>query len=219
MRQPAFLFDLNGTLIDDMSYHHEVWYEILVNDLGAKLSWEEVKHQMYGRNDELLTRVFGPEKFSRQEIEKISMGKEVRYQSKYRNNIALLPGLASFLRRSYERKIKMAIGSAAIPFNIDFVLDALNIRHYFETIVSADDVTSSKPDPQTYLLAASQIGVKPADCIVFEDAPKGVESAQKAGMRAVVLTTTHPESDFKQYTNVLLFSKDYEFLDPDNILV
>lgn len=218
MGQPAFIFDLNGTIIDDMSYHHDVWYEILVNDLGAKLTWEEVKHQMYGRNDELLIRVFGPEKFSKEEIDRISMDKEVRYQTRYRNNIALLPGLDSFLQKSYELEIKMAIGSAAIPFNINFVLDALNIRHYFKTIVSAEDVKNSKPDPQTFLMAASRIGAAPGDCIVFEDAPKGVESAQRAGMKAVVLTTTHPESDFIQYDNILFFAKDYQGIDPERIL-
>ena len=75
----------------------------------------------------------------------------------------------------------MAIGSAAIQSNIDFVLDGLHIRHYFDAIVSADDVTHSKPDPETYIKCAGKLGMDPDDCLVFEDAPKGAESAKNAG--------------------------------------
>src|SRR5882762_1371656 len=109
----------------------------------------------------------------------------------------------------------MAIGSAAIPFNIDFVLDNLNIRHYFKAIVSADDVVLSKPHPETYLKAAELLNVIPTDCIVFEDVPKGAEAAANAGMKAVVITTTHQPEEFDKLQNVLHFSDDFtgEFFD------
>ena len=76
-------------------------------------------------------------------------------------------------------------------------------------IVSADDVKNSKPDPETFLKAAELLGVDPSNCIVFEDAPKGVESAQNAGMKCVVLTTMHEEHEFSQYNNILFFVEDY----------
>jgi beta-phosphoglucomutase-like phosphatase (HAD superfamily) len=103
----------------------------------------------------------------------------------------------------------MAIGSAAIPFNIDFVLDNLHIRHYFKAIVSADDVERSKPHPETFLKAAKLLGAEPADCIVFEDVPKGAEAASNAGMKAVILTTTHEPEEFKHLQNVLHFASDF----------
>ena len=103
----------------------------------------------------------------------------------------------------------MAIGSAAIPFNIDFVLDNLSLRHYFKAIVSADDVQESKPHPETYLKAAELLKVKPSACIVFEDAPKGVEAALNAGMPAVAITNMHTKEEFKAYSNVLFFFEDY----------
>jgi HAD superfamily hydrolase (TIGR01509 family) len=71
----------------------------------------------------------------------------------------------------------MAIGSAAIMFNVDFVIDGLGIRHYFDALVSADNVKKSKPDPETWLTCAKELGIAPSECLVFEDAPKGVESA------------------------------------------
>ena len=83
------------------------------------------------------------------------------------------------------------------------------MRDYFPIVVSADDVTTSKPHPETFLLGASALGVAAKDCIVFEDAPKGVESALNAGMQTFVLTTTHPKEDFLQYSNVIGFGADY----------
>ena len=62
----AFLFDLNGTMIDDMQFHCNAWFNILNDDLGANLSWEQVKEQMYGKNTELLIRVFGKERFTQE---------------------------------------------------------------------------------------------------------------------------------------------------------
>jgi HAD superfamily hydrolase (TIGR01509 family) len=123
--------------------------------------------------------------------------------------LQLLPGLTEFLAAAHARGIALAIGSAAIPFNIDFVVDGLELRSYFPTIVSADDVTLSKPHPETFLKAAQLLGVAPADCLVFEDVPKGVEAAARAGMDAVVLTTTHPASDFAGLANVRHFAPDF----------
>jgi beta-phosphoglucomutase family hydrolase len=205
----AFLFDLNGTMIDDMEYHTKAWYTILNNDLGADLSWEEVKREMYGKNVELLVRVFGPERFSAEEMDRLSVEKEKRYQAAFRPQLKLINGLDAFLEKAHAHHIHMAIGSAAIPMNIDFVLDGLNLRHYFAAIVSADDVARSKPDPETFLKAARLLEVPPAECLVFEDAPKGVEAAANAGMPAVVLTTMHEKEEFAPYSNIIAFVKDY----------
>lgn len=209
LKPKAFLFDLNGTMIDDMGYHTTAWADILNNDLKANLSREEVKKEMYGKNDELLVRVFGKNYFTQDEMDKISMEKEHRYQKDFLPNLKLINGLNLFLETAHEKNILRAIGSAAIPFNIDFILDNLNIRHYFKAIVSAMDVKISKPHPETFLKAAQLLDVKPEDCIVFEDAPKGVEAALHAGMPAVVLTTMHDKKEFEQYNNVLAFITDY----------
>lgn len=209
LKPKAFLFDLNGTMIDDMAYHTTAWEEILNNDLKANLTREEVKKEMYGKNDELLVRVFGENHFTQEEMDKISIEKEYRYQKAFLPNLKLINGLNLFLETAYEKNILMAIGSAAIPFNIDFILDNLNIRHYFKAIVSANDVKVSKPHPETFLKAAQLLHVNAEDCIVFEDAPKGVEAALHASMPTVVLTTMHDEKEFEQYNNVLAFIKDY----------
>jgi beta-phosphoglucomutase len=205
----AFIFDLNGTMVHDMDYHTKAWQHIFNHDLGGNFTWDEVKPQMYGKNQEVLERVFGPDRFTAEQVQQLSLAKETRYQDEFRPHLRLLPGLADFLATAHARGIALAIGSAAIPFNIDFVVDGLNLRSYFPTIVSADDVTLSKPHPETFLKAAQLLGVAPADCLVFEDVPKGVEAAARAGMAAVVLTTTHPASDFADLANVRHFAPDF----------
>lgn len=205
----AFIFDLNGTMINDMEYHTRAWQHLLNNDLGGNFTWDEVKQQMYGKNPEVLVRMFGPDRFTMDEMVELSYEKEKRYQHEYLSQLTLLPGLAEFLEAAYQQNIPMAIGSAAIPFNIDFVLDNLNLRHYFKVIVSADDVTLSKPHPETYLKVAMQLNVTPTDCLVFEDVPKGAEAALNADMKTVILTTTHHADEFKELPNVLHTAHDF----------
>jgi len=205
----AFLFDLNGTMIDDMHYHLDVWFDVISKDLGSTLSKEEVRGHMYGTNFEVLTRIFGEGRFSKAEVEIISQAKEESYQKIYKPHLDLIPGLFSFLRTADQNQISMAVCSAALPFNIDFVMDNLNIRQYFKEIISGVDVQESKPHPEVFLKAATLLGVQPDECTVFEDAPKGVEAALRAGMQCVVITTMHQQNEFKDYNNILLFIKDY----------
>lgn len=205
----AFLFDLNGTMINDMKYHTLAWQAVMNDDLGANLDFETVKKEMYGKNHEVLERVFGANKFSKEEVAKLSIDKERRYQEGYFPHLALINGLDKFLDLAKEKNIAMAIGSAAIPFNIDFVVDGLKLRSYLSSIVSADDVLISKPNPETFLKAAQALKIAPEDCLVFEDAPKGVESALNAGMKCVVITTTHAMKEFSGYQNILGYITDY----------
>jgi beta-phosphoglucomutase len=209
MKPKAFIFDLNGTMIDDMQYHSAAWFSILNDDLNANLTREEVNRQMYGKNEELLDRIFGKGHFTKEQVAGISTKKEQSYQTAFRPYLQLIAGLPALLEKAKKHEIQMAIGSAAIPFNIDFVLDNLGIRPYFQAIVSADDVTVSKPDPETFIKAARILEVSPETCIVFEDAPKGVEAAFRAGMSSIVLTTMHEKEEFQRYPNVLRYIADY----------
>lgn len=209
MKYKAFIFDLNGTIIDDMAFHTRAWFQLLNNDLGADLSFEEVAAEMYGKNTELLHRVFGPNRFTEEEMAVISLKKEMLYQSEFRPHLKLINGLDSFLSIAGKQNIKMAIGTAAIPFNVDFVVDNLHIRHYFPAIITADDVRVSKPDGETFLKCADALGVPPAECLVFEDVPKGALAAQNAGMSTVIITTGHKPQEFGGLGNILFFIQDY----------
>jgi beta-phosphoglucomutase-like phosphatase (HAD superfamily) len=123
--------------------------------------------------------------------------------------VKIIVGLLAFLAMAHVAGIKTAIGSAAILFNVDFVLDGLDIRRYIDAIISADDVEQSKPHPETFLKCAEELSVAPEHCLIFEDAPKGVEAALNAGMDCMVITTMHEEQEFSRYPNVTGFIRNY----------
>jgi beta-phosphoglucomutase len=202
----AFIFDMNGTMINDMPFHIRAWHKIF-HTLGAPFSLERTKEECYGSNHEIFDRIF-PGRFTQAEKDTMSMAKEIEYQAAYKPHLQLINGLNQFLQQAQAQHIKMGIGSAAIRFNVSFVLDGLNIRRYFNSLVSADDVVNSKPNPETFLKAAVELNVHPKNCIVFEDAPKGVEAASRAGMKSVVLTTMHTRKEFND-PNILFFIEDY----------
>jgi beta-phosphoglucomutase-like phosphatase (HAD superfamily) len=104
------------------------------------------------------------------------------------------------------------VGTAAPTPNVVFTLDGLDLRRYFSAIVGAADVLHGKPHPDVFLEAARRIDVLPEHCIVFEDAPLGVEAARRAGMRAVVLTTTLPASAFVEFDNVICIADNFNDL-------
>ena len=176
-----------------------------------------MKQECYGKNHEVIERIL-PGKFNEVGKYRMSIEKEKQYQVAFKPKLKLVDGLDDFLKNAYEKGISMAIGSAAIRFNIDFVLDGLDIRKYFQSIVSADDVMHSKPDAETYLKCAEQLGIAPADCIVFEDAPKGVEAAANAGMKSVVITIMHKADEFLQYNNVIASIKDFKEIAPADLI-
>ena len=204
----AFLFDLNGTMIDDMPYHIRAWHRIL-NELGAGISLERVKAECYGKNHELLERIF-PGRFSEEEKTQMSLEKEKEYQKVFKPELRLIKGLHDFLHEAHDAGIKIAIGSAAITYNVDFVVDGVNIRHYIDAVVSADHVDESKPHPETFLKYAEAVNVDPNDCLVFEDAPKCAESALNAGMDCIVITTLHKPEEFSTYKNVIGFISNFD---------
>lgn len=209
MKYSAFLFDMNGTMINDMHYHGDAWFKILNEDLKADMTAEQVKSHMYGKNSELFERIFGKGRFTIEEMDKWSMQKERAYQETYRPHLELIAGLDAFLIKANQKGIEMAIGTAAIPFNVDFVLDNLDLRYHFKAIVTADDVPTSKPDPEVFTRCADLLNIQYGECVVFEDSPKGVEAADRAGMKAVVLLTYHVKEDFSHLPNVLMYVNDY----------
>jgi beta-phosphoglucomutase len=204
----TFIFDMNGTMINDMHYHELAWYNILVGELGAELTQEQVKHELYGKNEELFARVFGPESYTYEEVDIITQRKEALYRDEFLPDLKLISGLDTFLKKAEAKNIKMAIGTAAITSNVDFVLDNLNIRSYFPVIIGPADVSFSKPHPDVFLKAAAGIGALPENCIVFEDSPMGIEAARRAGMKAVGVASYHTSKELEN-SNVLGIINDY----------
>jgi beta-phosphoglucomutase len=180
----AVLWDMDGTLIDSEDLHWASWRETMANQ-GIAITREQFLSTFGQRNDSILPQWLGaaatPER-----IERIANAKEESYRNLVRKNgISPLPGVTGWLQRLHERGWLQAIASAAPRTNIEVVLEALSASHFFQGIVSAEDVHRGKPDPEVYLTAASRVGAAPGRCIVVEDAVAGVEGARNAGMKSI----------------------------------
>lgn len=211
----AFIFDMDGTLADIMRYHIDAWHQIFIA-LGLEHTRDYVERHAYGTNTEFARRMIG-EHLSYAETEQIVVRKETAYRAIAQ--LAPIPGALSFLQQARQAGIPIALGTMADPDNIAFVLDGLAIRHQFDVVLGAADVTHGKPHPEIFLRAAEALHVPPEQCIVFEDAIGGVEAAQRAGMACVALTTTRPSADFAQFGNVVCTAPDFEALSLDELLV
>lgn len=203
----GIIFDMDGTMIDNMMVHHRAWQKQLAS-LGLEMSLEEVQEKIHGVNHEILKRLFG-DRFTMEERLQIANEKEAAYREIFLPELQLIEGLADFLSEIHQAGIPMAIGTAAPPENAHFVLDNLDLRPYFKGVFHSDSVKKGKPDPEIFELAAASMGLKANECLVFEDSVAGAATAHNAGSQSVIITTTHQEAEFKAFPNILRFIKDY----------
>jgi beta-phosphoglucomutase len=210
-QQNSIIFDMDGTMIDNMMVHHRAWQQQLAIE-GYNYSLAEIIEQFHGKNMEIIERIFG-DKYSPEQRLRFSNDKEEKYRDMYRPELRLIDGLNDLLSTAYQKEIPMAIGTAAQYANVDLVLDTLNIRNYFDAIVADVDVQKGKPDPEVFLKVAELLGVLPKNCLVFEDSPVGAAAAQNAGMKAIIITTTHKPHEFALFNNVIKCVPNYDNID------
>ena len=201
----AVIWDLDGTMIDSAAHHWEAWKYLMAAE-NFSLSYEEYVSDFGRRNDEILRLRMDPD-LSDSEVARLSLAKEEAYRHLVRTQgIDLLPGVRHWLEKLNAGGWLQALGTSAPWGNVEAIFDVLPVRQYFDALMSADQVAHGKPHPDVFLAAASALGVEPAECLVIEDAPAGVEAARRAGMRSIAVQTTHPrlEGDWTVATLDLL---------------
>jgi beta-phosphoglucomutase len=180
----AVLWDLDGTLVDSEEYHWISWRDTMAEE-AAPVTRAQFVETFGLRNDEILPEWLGPGATA-ERIQRVSDAKEVLYRELVRSgDLRPLPGAAEWVQRLGEQGWRQAIASSAPRENVDVVLEALGLARSFDAVVSAEDVTAGKPDPQVFLKAAQRLGFAPARCVVVEDSAAGVEGARLAGMKSI----------------------------------
>lgn len=212
----AFIFDMDGTLVDNMGFHAKSW-AALFEEHGITENADEFLHKTAGKTFwETLPQVFGD--ISMDRMLELTRWKEDVYQKLFEPHRKLIAGLDAFLVRASELGIKMAVATAASPRNVDFILDGLAIRNTFGAVVTSADVSNGKPDPEIFLKSAERLGVKPAFCIVFEDAFGGFTAADRAGMKSIGIASVHTVDEIRANSNVIAAAKDFSSFRPEELI-
>jgi beta-phosphoglucomutase family hydrolase len=204
----AVIFDLDGTLIDNNSFHRQTWEKYL-EKIGKKISEEEFNANLNGRtNEDAIKYIFGKD-ISSEESLKHTLDKEALYREIYKPFIKPVAGLIDFLEKLKSKNIPMAIATSGIQPNIDFMFENIPIKKYFETVVNSSHIKKGKPDPEIYLKVASLLNILPKNCLVFEDAAVGIKSAKAAGMKVIAVATTQPKEELAEADMIV---EDYKFV-------
>ena len=180
----AVLWDLDGTLVDSAEFHWLSWRDTMAAE-GVSLTYQQFLDTFGQKNDQILPGWLGAAA-SLERIRAVGEAKEAEYRRlAQQHGLTALPGAADWIRRLRGEGWRQAIASSAPRQNIEVMLRALGVDAAFDAIVSAEDVTRGKPDPQVFLAAAARVGLPPGRCVVVEDAAAGVEAARRAGIRCI----------------------------------
>lgn len=203
-RADAYLFDLDGTLVDSNQLHVDTWAAVAAHHGHPLVDPEHIGNCGLPTVDVVTTLLRWP--VTREQAVAYGEEKETLYRETIRaNGIAPIPGAVEFLRRAHAAGIRIAIATSAPRENLDACIDALALRPYLSATVSSADVPPGrgKPHPDIFLLAAERAGVPPARCHAFEDAPAGIDAAHAAGIPVLALATTHTRAELARADAIL----------------
>ena len=213
----ALLFDLDGTLIDSMPAHQLAWIEWHRRH-GLTMDEPAFFAATAGRTNHEILIDMRPGR-SAVEYERWVDEKEALYRERAATTLGLISGTRAYLQQARAAGFRLAICTASTPKNMQLAFDKFGLDTWVDTITSPADGLRGKPHPDIFLEAGRRLGIAPEHCVVFEDAPLGVEAARRAGMPAVALTTTLPAAAFASFDNLLAVVADFDGLPRPDILV
>jgi HAD superfamily hydrolase (TIGR01509 family) len=192
----ALIFDMDGVLVDSNPFHLEKWIDFL-NERRIPFDRAALPQLILGkRNDTLFRHFLGPD-LTREESKRLSEEIEGIFRRDFKAHAKPLPGLDRLIRECHAAGVPTAVASSAMRKNVEFIVEALGYREYFNSIVTGDEVTHPKPDPEIYLKAAGHLDVDPAEAVAFEDSYVGVEAVKNAGMKCVAVASTFPIEELR----------------------
>jgi beta-phosphoglucomutase-like phosphatase (HAD superfamily) len=204
MKTTALIFDMDGTMIDSMGYHKQSWVAFASRH-GIDVEVNDLMRRTTGRTAaECMNELFQTELSAERSLA-LSLEKETLYRELFAPVFREVAGFCEFASRTRAMGLKVGVGTAGDKHNIAFAFSHLT------QLAAPHAVVAGKPEPAIFLEAARRMGVEPAECIVFEDAPFGIEAARRAGMRAVALCTSHSAGELKG-PHVLASVHDYHEL-------
>jgi beta-phosphoglucomutase len=184
------IFDMDGVLVNSGEPHKASW-QAVARQHGIDLT-DEVFERTFGMSSrEIVRKIWGPQ-ISDDEVRRIDEEKERIYRRLISGNVPLSPGAHEAVERLAAAGYVLAVGTSGPRENLELVLNETGLGRYFAAAVNGLEVPHGKPAPDIFLKAAERAGLRPADCVVIEDAPVGIQAALTAGMKAIGYVGTHP---------------------------
>ena len=186
----ALIFDMDGTMIDSMGHHRLSWIEFARRH-AIDIPVDDLMRRTTGRTGaECMNELFGRD-FSAAESRALVAEKESIYRELFAPVFREVAGFRAFAAKAGAAGLGIGVGTAGDRHNIAFALQHLAMDAVPRVIVGGDEGLPGKPDPAIFLEAARRLGVAPEHCVVFEDAPFGIEAARRAGMTTVAVCSSH----------------------------
>lgn len=198
----AVIFDMNGVIINDESYHTQSW-KAFCKKHGFKLSPQEINEKVMGKRDQDTLKYLFKQKLSSRQINTYSDEREKIVMPLVKRSLQLADGLRKLLDELKQADIPLAIATGSRKGYANFIVANFHLRNYFRHIITAEDITKGKPDPEIYLKAALLLQIKPEDILVFEDSLAGISAAKRAGMKIVGITTTYNQEELSLADKVI----------------
>ncbi|RRB07435.1 HAD family hydrolase [Larkinella rosea] len=190
----AVLFDMDGVIVDTNPHHRIAWRTYFEQN-GKPLTDADFVQYVSGKhNKDILTHLFPDRSLSPSEARQLAAEKEALFRELYLPEIKPVAGLTDFLQLLHKSGILTAVATSAPVENLDFVMDALNLRSYFNVLLDESKVSHPKPNPEIYQKGMQLLGVEPTESVIFEDSTTGIRAAKAAGAYVIgVLTTDSAE--------------------------
>ena len=191
----AFIFDMDGVIVDSMPLHVEIWKSIF-EKRGIPFS-DEIFQRYNGTSSPQIAEMIISEYSLSDTVGSIMSEKRCAEEEQQDKRIRLFPGAKYLLLRLKQENYRLALATSATPEMLEYIDSRFEIRHLFDEAVDSGMVSNTKPDPEIFLLAASKLGIEPRYCAVVEDALNGIAAAHHAGMFGIAITTTFPKQSFE----------------------
>ena len=200
------IFDMDGTIVDSLPYHHEAW-RIFFEENKIEDFSEKLKKYKGGGTLDLMKAVYG-DIYSLEELKKMSDDKEVIFREIYKGNIVPIYGFIEFLEELKSKNILVGLASNAIKLNVDLTLMELGIYNQFNSIISGDEVNYGKPNPEMFNKTVNNFNINKANCLIFEDSLEGVQAANNADIKVIGVTSSN-SSDILKNAGCIESIEDY----------
>jgi beta-phosphoglucomutase family hydrolase len=211
----AVIFDMDGVIVDTNPHHRLAWRQYYQR-YGKTLSDEDFLRHVSGKhNTDIIAHLFAGQTLTADEVLQLGNEKEALFRELYRPHLVPVAGLTAFLKALKTAGILTAVATSAPVENLDFVIDALKLRPYFDALLNESMVSRPKPDPEIYQQAMAKLGVEPGESVVFEDSMTGIQAARASGATVVGVATTQTPDELRPWVDEVI--RDFTNMTPDRL--